>query len=274
MSGLTVGIPCYYKDNPNYLDLAIHSVINQTLPPYEIHLIQDGELNNALNRIIKHYSENKKIRILRLETNSGLAKALNKSIMTCNTKYYARMDADDISAPDRFEKQLKFLEINKHIDILGTWAYDIDNYGKITGTRKTPVTQEAIIKYIWSNPFVHPSVMFNKDSLIRKVGLYNEKLIKRQDYELWFRCANAGLKMANIPEPLIYYRFSEEWFQKNNASVIWEQVKIGWQGCRKIHASYYAYIAVTVPLLKVLFPGKIGIRLTKLLRFFDPRYKG
>ena len=108
-SDLTVGIPFYDRTVPEEFILAVDSIINQTIKPYEIHLIQDGVVNSKLNQIVIGYlKKNSFIKHIKLEK-SNLATALNHSIKLTKSKYYARMDSDDISMPNRLEIQYDFL---------------------------------------------------------------------------------------------------------------------------------------------------------------------
>ncbi|MFW6046971.1 MAG: glycosyltransferase, partial [Candidatus Woesearchaeota archaeon] len=265
MNDITIGIPLHKSANAIQLKEAIDSVIDQKLTPYEIHLIQDGEITPEIAIILDNYIGRKGIKHIHLKCNVGLAKALNESIKQCSTNYYARMDADDISHPERLQKQMNYLAQNPNIDICGTWAKDIDAKGDVLSTRKVPANHKDIVKYIWTCPLIHPTVVF-KVSSIKRVGLYNEELTRRQDYELWFRCVKANLRFANLPEPLLLYRFTEEWFEKNNRKVIWDQVKMGWHGCNLVKAPPKAYIGITFPLIKLLIPKKVGIKLSDVIK--------
>lgn len=272
MYSITVGIPYHKSVYKDQLKNCIDSIVNQKEPPSLIHLIQDGPVNAEIKKVIEPYLELGYIKHICFDDNQGLAKVLNHSINQTNTTYYARMDADDIAHPERLKKQISFLEENLEIDILGTWATDIDDNDKQLSLRKVPSIHEEIVKYIWTNPLIHPTVVFRTES-IKKTGLYDPSVRKRQDYEFWFRCAKKGLRFANLPEPLLYYRFTEDWFKRNNSKVIWNQVKMGWKGCYDLKLPIYSYLGVSIPLVKILFPKKMGVALTNLLKKVDPRSK-
>ncbi len=270
---LSVVLSVYAREKPVYLEQALESIWdNQTLRPGEIVLVEDGALTPGLYNLIDSWKNKlqNNLLIVKLSENKGLASALNAGIKHSSGDYIARMDTDDISLPARFEKQVAFLQNNPDVDILGTWAHDIDAEGNKLSLRKVPATHQKIMKYIWTCPLIHPSVMFKKQALL-DVGLYNESIARRQDYELWFRCAAAGLQFANIPEPLLLYRFTEAWFEKNNASVLWQQAKMGWRGCRMLKLGPVAYIGTAFPLLKILLPKKAGMKVAALFKRVDPR---
>ena len=101
----------YQKENPEYLRAAVESVLGQTVPPEEVVLVCDGPLTEALDGVIAEYARQEiAFRVVRLPENGGLGKALNEGLKYCSCEWIARMDTDDLSTPDRCEKQLKFLE--------------------------------------------------------------------------------------------------------------------------------------------------------------------
>jgi hypothetical protein len=180
------------------------------------------------------------------------------------------MDSDDISLPRRFEKQIHYLEHHPDVDILGSWAEDIDAMGRKFDLRKVPSAHDDIVKYIWTCPLIHPTVIFKREAII-SVGSYSAHIKRRQDYELWFRCVKQGLEFANLQEPLLLYRLTDDTFLKNNPRAIWQQVKIGWKGCYLIGASPKAYIGTVFPLVKIILPRKIIKKLSRTFKRIDPR---
>lgn len=272
MNNVTVGIPYHNAANPEQLCKAIESIINQHEKPQTIHLIQDGPVSQDIKNVVNKFIDFDLIEHIVFNENQGLAKALNFSIKKTVTKYYARMDADDIAEPHRLKRQMEFLNKHPDVDVVGSWARDIDENASELSIRKVPSNHKDIVKYIWTCPIIHPTVIFKRDAIIAG-GLYNESIKRRQDYELWFRCVKKGLIFANIPEPLLKYRFTEDWFKKNNAKVIWQQVKMGWKGCWLIGAPPQSYIGSTFPLVKILLPKWLGMKLTNTFKKIDPRDK-
>jgi glycosyltransferase involved in cell wall biosynthesis len=207
-SSVTVGIPFYSDSKPEELKAAIDSIISQSLRSVDIHLIQDGLVPEALSQIIHSYIEgHSNITHLVIKHNSGLAHAINLSILNTTSKYYARMDSDDIAHPQRLEKQVQFLETHPDIDILGTWAVEFENDPEQGSIRKLPVeATEMKQMFHYRNPFIHPTVVFRR-SVFAKIGLYDATFLD-EDLELWSRAFLAGINVANLPEPLLFYRFA------------------------------------------------------------------
>ena len=206
-NSITVGIPFYEKTIPEELILSIDSILDQTLMADEIHLIQDGMVNMELDEIVTNYlNKNNQIKHIKLDK-SNLSTALNHSIKLTKTKYYARMDSDDISMPHRLKTQYNFLENNNSIDILGSWAIEFDeNIDDLNNfVKKMPRKYKVIIRfYHYRNPLIHPTVMFRLN-VFNVIGYYNEDLSTDQDLELWGRSINFKVGIENIQEPLLYH---------------------------------------------------------------------
>ena len=187
---ITVGIPFYNKVNINHFSLCIESILSQSIKPKIIHLIQDGKISSLLKEKVDFYINKYPDLFLLLKLpKKGLPFALNESIKITKTKYYARMDADDIAINDRFEIQINFLEKNLDIDILGSWAYEFEEEYKDKNLyiNKVPDNVKKINEYVhYRNPLIHPTVMFRVD-LFNKIGYYNEKMLTDQDLEFWGR---------------------------------------------------------------------------------------
>jgi len=218
-AALSVLMSIYSGDNADYLDMAVESTISQTRLPDEIVVVKDGPLTNELSRIIKQWQQKQPelIKIVSLQENRGLGVALREGLKACSYDIVARMDADDISCPDRLEKQLKFLQDNPDVALVSSWmACFEDDPDKIIFIRKMPQKHEDIKKIArYRNPVLHPPVMFRR-SAIEAVGGYTERQ-RNQDYHLWARMLLKGSKITCIPEPLYKFRCNSN-FLKRRAS--------------------------------------------------------
>ena len=189
-----------------YLEDSIKSILTQTFQDFEFIIINDTSTDNT-EEILKIFDD-PRIKIITNDQNIGLTRSLNKGIQLARGIYIARMDADDISLPHRFETQVHFLEKNPDYALVGSSYYQIDKDNKIH-TLINVLTDNIQIKQglTKQNWFGHGSVMMRKD-VFREVGGYDERFKLAQDYDLWLRIA-AGHKMANIEEPLYKWRVTK-----------------------------------------------------------------
>lgn len=225
---VTVGIPFYAKSNPAHFLEAIDSILAQSTPPAVIHLIQDGPVPDALLKIAHTIiAKRPGVEHIVIESNLGLPAALNLSISQATTAYYARMDADDISAPDRIERQVRFLEANPSIDILGTFAYEFRDNPSEAGRflKEMPTTWKGLERFFhYRCPFIHSSVMFRR-SVFSRIGRYDERFRTRQDLELWGRALRHRVGMANLDKPLLYFRVGAMIVERGSIASILREAK-------------------------------------------------
>jgi len=206
---VTVGIPFHAGIKAEHFRQAVESILSQTLLPQQVHLIQDGPVPEELAALARSYAaDHCFVQHLVIPVNSGLPYALNRSILLAGTRYYARMDADDFSHPERLKKQVVYLEQHPEIEILGTWALEFQqDPGREVGVlKKMPLERTDIESFFhYRDPFVHPSVMFRRE-VFAKIGLYDIRFRTNQDTELWARALKFKAGVANLPEALLYFR--------------------------------------------------------------------
>lgn len=200
---ITIGIP-FYNDK-RYLDMAIRSVLNQTYSDWRLILIDDGSSDGSFG-IAQQYVVDPRITLVSDGSNKKLPVRLNQLIDMAETKYFARMDADDIMHPERLATQLAILENNPDIDVLGTNAYTIDANNNITGVRQV-ISDEVVAV----EGFIHPSVMA-KTSWYKK-NKYDEAATRSQDSLLWsFTAVSSNFRATR--QPLMFYREITEGYYK------------------------------------------------------------
>ncbi|WP_449623025.1 glycosyltransferase family 2 protein [Robertmurraya sp. Marseille-Q9965] len=206
----------YHKEKPLFLKESLESTINQSLPPNEIVLIEDGKLTEELYSVLDDFEMRfpSIVKRIPLEKNMGLGLALQRGVLECSNEIIARMDTDDICHPNRFEKQIQFFKNQPDAEVLGTWIGEFDeHYTDITSTRKVPTDYEEIKEYAKKRcPLNHMTVMYKKSSVI-KAGNYQPFLLN-EDYYLWIRMLDKGIKIYNLPEILVYARTGREMFQR------------------------------------------------------------
>ena len=210
----SVLISVYYKEIPRYLDRALQSITDdQILKPNEIVLIKDGPLTKELDEVIGKFKKKypNLFKIVTLEKNYGLGKALNIGLKNCTYELVARMDGDDISKPERFKKQIEIFQKNPKLDIVGSWIDEFierDEEITVRSIRKVPETSEEIYQKLKSIcAFNHPTVMYRKSKII-EVGSYLQEFVL-EDYYLWIRLAMSGANMYNLQESLLKFRITE-----------------------------------------------------------------
>lgn len=208
----TVLMSVYYKEKPEYLQLALESVINQTVKPNEIVMVQDGKLTNELQAVItEHLQKYPDIfKTYALKQNQGLGKALNFGMKKCSNELIARMDTDDIAELNRFELQIKEFKQDKELMLCGGQIAEFaDNPTDITSYRSVPLKHNAILNFAKKrNPFNHMTVMFKKQA-VQNVGGYMD-MPYFEDYWLWARMLKAVYKAKNIDQVLVKVRAGQD----------------------------------------------------------------
>jgi glycosyltransferase EpsE len=254
-------------NSSSYMEYAIQSILDQTYTNFEFLIMDDGSLDESLTILQRYEKKDPRIRVYKNKTNCGLTASLNKLIKKTHGDFIARMDSDDISIKTRLEKQVRYFQTDSNLDILGTFAEDIDKNSHVTRKRKMPVKDREIKRMLpVINPLNHPSVMFKK-SIISKIGYYNEKFRTTQDYDLWFRAAAAGLRFYNIPEFLIQYRVDNNYMTKKAWKYRWTELKIRLAGYKTIKLPFYKWGYLFIPLILGIAPEY----LFSLLKKIDPR---
>ena len=207
----SVLISVYKNDNPVFFREALESIsTSQTVKPAQIVIVIDGpvpeEIHNIINDSIQKENEID-FTVVPLEINKGLATALNVGIDHCKYEWVARMDSDDISLPDRFMKQVEYIEQNPETDIVGGAISEFQNKpGDIHSERHVGLDQQAIEKMAKSRtPMNHVSVMYKKQAVVN-AGKYAEDFGKLEDYKLWVDMIVNGAHMSNIDDVLVYVR--------------------------------------------------------------------
>lgn len=216
----SVLLSVYKNDDADFLKLALESIYEkQTRKPDEIILVFDGPLTDGLYTTVDEFVVDKKdlVKLIRLEKNGGLGNALRVGSENCSNEYIFRMDSDDISDPNRFEKQLAYVEAHPDIDCVGTYIAEFNETpDEEMRVRVVPEDHVGIMKMGKKrNPMNHVSVCIKKEALF-KCGGY-ETLLLLEDYYLWLKMIAAGFKLGNIPESLVYVRIGNGFNSKRGS---------------------------------------------------------
>ncbi|HLN78639.1 MAG TPA: glycosyltransferase [Nocardioidaceae bacterium] len=197
----------YGGDDPGFLrDAFVSSVQEQTRRPDEVVLVQDGPVPPPLAETIRDLAATSPVPVRHVEipANVGLGPALDKGLETCTHEIVARMDADDVSRPDRFERQVPVVEAG--VDIVGSGLIEFgSSIDEVVGRRTPPTDPDEIRRVIrFRDPFNHPTVVYRKSAVLAAGGYTDMALM--EDYLLFTRMLEAGARPANLAEPLVYYR--------------------------------------------------------------------
>ena len=229
----SVLMPIYYKENPEYFDTALDSVVNQTLMPNEIVIVKDGALTKELDAVIEKYISKypQLFNIVALNENVGQGKARNAGLMACKHNIVALMDSDDIARNDRFEIQIKYMEQNPDVDVVGSFITEFENDPNVIESIKAvPLTHEAIYNFgKWRSPMNNMTIVYKKDKVF-EVGAYNSFNFG-EDYLLFTKMLMNGCKFYNFEECLVNARAGSRMLAK----------RIGWNKIKQEFLLFYEF---------------------------------
>lgn len=250
----------YEKESPILFDKALSSIVGQELPPTEVVIVLDGPVGNELLGIIKKYRCMLPIKVVPIEHNVGLANALNVGLTNCDNEIIVRFDTDDLCFSSRFSQQVKYMVEHNDVDICGGQAQLIDINDNVIGTLSVPKEHPDIVRLIWSCPLIHPSVAFKKSKIQLINGYSPDAGLRQDDYELWIRAAEAGLRFHNIQEHLVKYRIKDDnAAMQVTPSIAFKRAKLGFRAWKKFDRSTLHFFGLWFPLVRSLLPKRIAL---------------
>lgn len=272
MSKVAVAMSVYKSDTVYNLRIAIDSILKQSYDNFDFYISVDGEVTVDVKTLLCDYNENNdNVHITVNNINRGLATRLNEIIEIVVEKGYydflARMDADDISSPNRLSRQVEFMENNTNIDVLGSDVEEVSENGDVVFYKRMTNTHERIAKEIIKKcPFNHPTVMF-KMNIFREGFRYKSELMNTQDYYLWVDLLSAGKIFANINEPLLKFRISNDFHSRRGLKKAVNDVNSRIYAFKNLDVLSLSNLAHTLFLFLLrLSPKKIKIVAYKYLR--------
>lgn len=217
MKNFSIITSVYKNDNPEFVRVALDSMlVEQTVKPAEIVLVRDGQVPVPLEELLYEYERRfpQIFKVIRLEKNGGLGKALKLGVESAKYSLVARMDSDDICMPNRFEIQLKYLEQHPEVDIVGGQMTEfINTPDNIVAKRIVPCTNDNIYKYMKGRCALnHVTVMFRKQSVLM-AGNYQD-WFWNEDYYLWIRMMKEKCQFANVEEVLVNVRSGTDQYSR------------------------------------------------------------
>ena len=216
MENYSVLMSVYQKEKPEYLQLSVESMLQQTVPPMEFVLVCDGPLTEELDTVIDAFDTRfpDLIKIVRLENNMGLGTALNIGLQRCSYELVARMDSDDLAREDRCQRQLEIFTRNPLISMVsGTVEEFSITPDKVDARRIVPENHEEILRFAKKRcPFNHPCIMYRKSAVAASGGYQPFYLL--EDYWLWIRMLMNGAVGYNIQQPLLWMRAGSDMYKR------------------------------------------------------------
>lgn len=233
MARVNVLMPVH--NGEKYLKEAIHSIINQSFTDFSFVIIDDGSKDKTLE-IINSFND-KRIKLYKNEENLGLISTLNKGLDLCDAEYIVRMDADDISMPDRIENQVQFMDQNKNVVCCGSWFVDFDEQNSNYVRYET--TDNLIrIKHLYQNQIAHPTAIFRNETIKSHNLKFDYNYPHCEDCEYWTSLGQFGL-LANIPKFLVRKR-------EHQKKVSNQYEDIQFTSCKNIRIREFERIGVVI----------------------------
>lgn len=227
MNRIAVLLPVYKNDKAEYITQSVDSILQQVNCDFSVLIGVDGPVGEELHTLLDKLNEDDKITVVWFETNRGLACVLNDLITVAKKEsfdYYARMDADDISLPNRFAKQIKFLEDNPKVDVVGGAIEEIDGDGNLRGKHvEYPLTHDECKRFFrYRDPLAHPAVMFRASYFEKVPNGYRNEYRKNQDTMLWYDGFLNKCVFANLPVTVLHFRVNDDFYNRRNG---WKRAK-------------------------------------------------
>ena len=190
-----------------YLDQCMRSVLEQSFRDFECLVVDDGSTDNTAKILMRYVQADSRVKVLSNGVKQGYTRCLNRLVEVALGTYLARMDADDVAYPDRFQKQVEFLDAHPECVIVGGQVEFVDEDGDTLCEFSVPLEHEQIEQRLWrgdSLALVHPAVMM-RTAAVRRVGGYREETAYSDDLDLYLRLAEIG-RLANLPDRVLKYR--------------------------------------------------------------------
>ena len=256
----SVAMCVYGGDRADWFKIAVDSILNQTVKPSEVVLVVDGPVPEELNGVICEYEKMDIFNVIRFETNQGHGNARRAGLENCSNELVAIMDADDISAPSRFEKQIAEFEKDMELDIVGGNITEfVGEPENIVGQRVVFLNDSEIKQDLKKRcPMNLVTVMYKKSS-VNKVGGFIDWYCE-EDYYLWVRMALANMKFGNVSENLVNVRVGKEMYQRRGGLKYFRSEKALQKYMKKNKIIGFGTYFMNVTkrfIVQVLLPNKI-----------------
>lgn len=258
----------YQREDLFLLNRAITSILNQTYQNLELLICENGSTEAVRIYLERFAEEDHRIRLIDGKGADSFAEKLNRCLRMVRDKWIARMDDDDVSAPQRIAMQVEYLREHPQVAFVGCIA-QLEREGRPAGWRQLP-ERPTVEDFYFVQPFLHPTLMFRKEAL-EKVGGYSEenRCVGCEDYDLLLRLYEAGFRGENMQEPFFTYSLPPLGSRKRNMVLRWNEVKTRWVRFKSLGLLPGVLPYVVKPVAVGLLPQRILERLKERRREND-----
>lgn len=271
---ISVIIATYKGEKPEYLDRAMRSIWDdQKRKPDEIVLVEDGPLTMGLCNVVDAWKEilESKLVVIEKPVNQGLAAALNDAIEVAHGDLIARMDSDDISLPDRFMLQEKYMDEHPEVDILGGSIREFNDEGTLSAVQRYPATMQEVLRTMYkASPLAHPTVMY-RSSFFKAGYRYSSKYHICEDVTMWYDAAAGGRVINSLQDVLLEFRRNPSVMQRRSREKAWSEFLAYNDGISRLYGRFsYKYIYSFMRMCFRLMPASLVSLIydSKLRRIF------
>lgn len=257
---IAVLLSIYKNDKAEFLRLSIDSILNQSYKNIILYIGVDGTIGEKLYKCLEQYEQEKRVNIVYFPENRGLAVVLNDLLILCkeaNIEYIVRMDADDISVPNRLANQVNYLLLHPEVDVVGGRIEEINEQSERNGKSVIyPLTHQECFKFFrYRDPLAHPAVMFRK-SFFDKAKGYRNEYRKNQDTMLWFDGFMNGCIFANLDETVLLFRVTDDFYKnrRNGFKRAKKMLKDRFMINKALHYDWSAYLFSFLMFIMTLTP--------------------
>lgn len=244
------------------LPQAVESILHQTYSNWELIMCDDGSTDHTYEVARRLAEGDKRLVVIKNNRNCGLNRTLNNCLVYASGDYIARMDGDDVCVPERFEKQISFLNSQDEFDICSSAMFFFDENGRWGENNvKAKPQAEDIVK---GSPICHAPVMMRKGCM-DEVGGYTEnpRMLRVEDVNLWIKLYVAGYKCYNISDPLYGMRNDKNALNRRKYKYRINEAYVRLLGCRELNVSWNYYIYALKPLIAGIIPAKVRMLVRK-----------
>lgn len=261
IKNIAVIMSLYKNDRLEYVKLAVESILGQTFNEFDFYIQYDGPIHEDIDHYLDSLNDERVI-IRKRSENKGLAYSLNELlsiVMPLGYEFIARMDADDISMHERFEKQIVYLKSHTDVDMVGCAINEIDENGNNRGkvTRYPCEPDESRAFFAKRNPVAHPTVMFRRSFFDKAGWQYPTDFVRNEDTRLWHEGYKHGCVIANLPDILLNFRMTDSMFKqrRNGRKFAQSQLKLRKLIAKDLGYGYMSYVYAYAMYLLMISPS-------------------